>query len=162
MSIQSTRNRNIFTIVLFALVLAMAITLISTSPAAAAENGDDSRITQLEQQVARLEQQLAQSQSENALLQQTIAQQSALLEQLQAELNTEYFLILRHEDLVLSDLFGDCIVVNTRFQEVGVSKATYDSCQVGDDITSTPQHRLLASGSLSQTRVIVEDKLPPR
>ena len=152
MSIQSTRNRIIFAVVLFALVLTIGISLISTSHAAAAETNDDSRIAQLEQQ-------LAQCQQENAALIITNSQLSQQVAQLQTELNTEYILVLRHEDLVLSGLFGDSIAVNSRIQEIPVSKAMFDSCQIGDDITNTALHRLLAAGNLSQTRVIVENKI---
>lgn len=159
MSIQSTRNRIFFAIVLFALVLAIGISLISTSHAAAAETTDDSRITQLEQQIAQLEQMLSQLQQENSALIITNSQLSQQVAQLQTELSTEYVLVLRHEDLVLSGLFGDSIVVNTRVQEIRVGKAMFDSCQIGDDITTSEFHRFLASSSFSQTRIIVEDKL---
>lgn len=151
MSIQSTRNRIFFAIVLFALVLAIGISLISTSHAAAAETTDDSRIAQLEQIISQLQQ-------ENSALIITNSQLSQQVAQLQTELNTEYVLVLRHEDLVLSGLFGDSIVTNTRVQEISVSKAMFESCQIGDDITSTALHRLLAAANFSQTRVIVENK----
>jgi cell division protein FtsB len=152
MSIQSTRNRILFAIVLFALVLAIGISIISTSHAAAAEMPDDSRLAQMEQMIAQLRQ-------ENAALIITNSQLSQQVAQLQSELNTEYILVLRHEDLVLSGLFGDSIVVNSRVQQISVSKAMFDSCEVGDDITNTALHRLLAPGNLSQTRVIVENKI---
>jgi hypothetical protein len=152
MSIQSTQNRIFFAVVLFALVLAIGISLISTSHAAAVRT-DDSQIIQLEQQ-------LAQAQQEIAALIITNSQLSQQLEQALMELNTEYILVLRHEELMLSGLFGDSIVVSSRIQEVGVSKATFDSCEIGDDITNSPHHRLLAAGTFCRTRVIVEDKRP--
>lgn len=152
MSHQRTWNRIAFLVVLFVLVLAVSISLISASPAAAAA-------FQKHDRVAELEQRLAQSQEAQELLLQSNTQLTALVEELRAELETEYILVLRHEDAVLPGLFGNSITVNTRIQEISVSRALFESCQIGDDITTSPLHRFLASGTLSQTRIIVEDKI---
>ena len=151
MTSNRTWNR-IAMVVLFALVLAISIGIISTSPAAAAENQKDSRITELEQQIAQLQQ-------ERASLISTNAQLTELVTQLRTELDTEYILVLRHEDAVLPSLFGSSLTVNGRIQEISVGKALFDSCQIGDDITNTRLHVFLASGALSETRVIVENKI---
>lgn len=152
MSSQRTWNRITFLVVLTVLALAVSIIFISTSPAAAAAIQKCGR-------VAELEQMLAQAQEAQELLMQSNSQLSALVEQLRAEAETEYILVLRHEDALLPGLFGGSITVNCRVQEINVSKALFDSCQIGDNIANSELHRLLASGCLSQTRVIVEDKI---
>ena len=151
MTSNRTWNR-ITMVVLFVLVLAIGIGLISTSPAAAAENQKDSRITELEQQIAQLQQ-------EQTSLILVNTQLTELVTQLRTELETQYILVLRHEDAVLPGFFGDSFTVNCRIQEISVGKELFDSCQIGDDITNTQLHIFLASGALSQTRVIVENKI---
>lgn len=148
---QRTWNRITSFVVLFVLVLAIGICLISTSPAVAVE-------LQKHERIAELEQMLSQAQEAQQQLLQTNSQLSALVDALRAELETEYVLVLRHEDAVLPSLFGSSITVNSRIQEISVSKALFDSCEIGDNITTTDLHRFLASGTLRETRVIVEDK----
>lgn len=144
MSSRSNFIKFALSVVLFMLVLIAAFSFISASPAAAVENQSDNRIAELEQQIQQLLQ--------------TNAQQAQMIEQLQAEAGKNYILVLRHEDVVLPSLFGDSITVNSRIQEISVSKAMFDSCQEEQDITNTELHQLLASGSISQTRVIVVGK----
>ncbi len=144
MSSRSNFIKFALSVVLFMLVLIAAFSFISAYPAAAIENQPDNRIAELEQQIQQLLQ--------------TNAQQAQMIEQLQAEAGKNYILVLRHEDVVLPSLFGDSITVNSRIQEISVSKAMFDSCQEEQDITNTELHQLLASGSISQTRVIVVGK----
>lgn len=153
MSSQRTWKRIAFWVVLFVLLLAASISLISTCPAAAA-------VFQKKDRLEELEALLAQSQEAQEMLLQNNAQLTALVEQLRAEAETRYILVLRHETHLLPSLFGNSICIGTRMQEIRVSKVFYDSCQIGDDITTSDHHRFLASGTLTGIRVIVADKLP--
>lgn len=86
------------------------------------------------------------------------AQLTAQVEQYRAQQNETCMLVLRHEELVLAGIFGDTIVVELGVQEIAVNRELYESCQVGDDITTLRLHRLLSCDGLSDTRVIVENK----
>lgn len=118
----------------------------------------DDQIAAMDGQIAEKDDQIAQLGEEQAALIQTNAQLSTQVDQLREEAETVYILVLRHEDTLLPGLFGDSISVNTRIQEISVSKALYDSCQIGDDVTSMKLHRYLTGSGLSQTTVIVDDK----
>lgn len=86
------------------------------------------------------------------------AQLTAQVEQFRAQQQETCMLVLRYEELVLSGIFGDSIVLERAVQEIAVSRELYENCQVGDDITSLRLHRLLSCDGLSDARVIVENK----
>lgn len=118
----------------------------------------DDQIAAMDGQIAEKDDQIAQLGEEQAALIQANAQLSTQVDQLREEAETVYILVLRHEDTLLPGLFGDSISVHTRIQEISVSKALYDSCKIGDDVTSMKLHRYLTGSGLSQTSVIVDDK----
>lgn len=109
---------------------------------AAADETD--RIAQLEAQVEALSQDKARLTEE--------------LDVYRAQANEVCILVLRYEELFLSGIFGDAIVIERAVQEIAVSRALYESCRAGDDITSLELHRLITCSGLSDTRVIVESK----
>lgn len=104
----------------------------------------DTRIADLEAKVAAL------SREKEAL--------AAQVEEYRAQEKEVCILVLRYEELFLSGIFGDAIVIEKAVQEIAVSRELYDSCQSGEDITAMELHRLLSCGGLSDTRVIVENK----
>lgn len=112
------------------------------SSLAAADETD--RIAQLEAQVEALSQDKARLTEE--------------LDAYRAQANEVCILVLRYEELFLSGIFGDAIVIERAVQEIAVSRALYESCRAGDDITSLELHRLITCSGLSDTRVIVESK----
>lgn len=141
-------------LVLFGIVMVLAMYLAmqlpdirtmvipeETSPAAADETD---RIAQLEAQVKALSQDKARLTEE--------------LEEYRAQADEVCILVLRYEELFLSGIFGDAIVIERAVQEIAVSRALYESCRAGDDITSLELHRLITCSGLSDTRVIVENK----
>ena len=109
-----------------------------------AENPDKIRIAQLEAQVMELSQDKARLAAE--------------VEEYRAREEETCVLVLRYEELFLSGIFGDTIVIERAVQEIAVSRELYDSCRTGDDITNLELHRLMTCGGLSDTRVIVENK----
>ena len=111
-----------------------------TAPTA---NGDTDRIAQLEAQVMELSQDKARLAAE--------------VEEYRAREEETCVLVLRYEELFLSGIFGDTIVIERAVQEIAVSRELYDSCRTGDDITNLELHRLMTCGGLSATRVIVEN-----
>ena len=141
-------------LVLFGIVMVLAMYLAmqlpdirtmvipeETSPVAADETD---RIAQLEAQVKALSQDKARLTEE--------------LEEYRAQADEVCILVLRYEELFLSGIFGDAIVIERAVQEIAVSRALYESCRAGDDITSLELHRLITCSGLSDTRVIVENK----
>ena len=136
----------------FALVLAMYLALQLTGiPAMAipeettpATCGDPDRIAQLEAQVASLTRDKANLTTE--------------VERYRAESAEVCMLVLRYERLVLPAIFGDAIVIRQAVQEVAVSRKLFESVIPGSEIENGDLYRLITSGAISETRVIVEDK----
>lgn len=121
-------------------------------------NQYESEQAALQELVAERDAQIGQLQERCLALDQVNGQLSVLVEEYRAEENTEYVLVIRHEDTLLPGLFGGSLSVNYRVQEITVSKRLYESCDRGDDITNSSMHRLLSGGSLAQTRTVIEDK----
>lgn len=129
MTCHRTFGKIILTVVLLALVLHICFSLISASPASAAEQTKDEQIAALEQEIQRL---------------------NLLVEELSAD--EDYVLMLRVEQVYsLGEL-------KLMVLQIPVDKELYESCRIGDDITTGFGLHLMASSYLSETRVFVEDK----
>lgn len=112
---------------------------------------DEYRIKESEIRIAQLEAQVESLSQDKARL-------TEELEEYRAQADEVCILVLRYEELFLSGVFGETIVIERAVQEIAVSRELYESCRAGDDITSLELHRLITCSGLSDTRVIVESK----
>lgn len=135
-------------VMVMAMYLAMQLpdirTMVIPEETSPTSTDETDRIAQLEAQVEALSQDKARLTEE--------------LEEYRAQADEVCILVLRYEELFLSGIFGDAIVIERAVQEIAVSRALYESCRTGDDITSLELHRLITCSGLSDTRVIVENK----
>lgn len=141
MSSQNTFFKIIFSVVAIVLILHVSFSLISTSTAAAAEQSESQ-----ETETSELNRE-----TEIALLTQQIETLNQLIEELSG--NEQFILVLRIEQEVLG-----AATVHSTVLQLPVDKGFFDSCRIGEEITDSPQIRLLSSSLLAETKVYIEDK----
>lgn len=134
MTSQRTWNRTIGVVVLFVLMLALGISLISASPAEATEAVQTSEQTQIEELTRQIQE----------------------LSQLVNQISTreEFILVLS----INQEAFGGTATLQRTVLQISVDRDFFDSCSIGDDITESSQIRLLSSSLLTDTRIYVDDK----
>ena len=131
MSSRRTFFKIIVSVVALVLMLHISLSLISASPAAAAEQSKDDQIADLTQQIQELNQMI-----------------------LELSQTREHILVLRIEQQCL----GGRLSLQSTLIQIPVDKAFFDACQIGDDITDSPRIALLSSSLLAETRVYVDNK----
>lgn len=131
MSSQRTFIKIIVSVVALVLMLHVSFSLISASPAAAAEQTGEDQIADLNRQIQELNQMI-----------------------LELSQSKEFILVLRIEQQCL----GGRLSVQSTLLQIPVEKAFFDACQIGDDLTDSPRISLLTSAVLTETRVYVENK----
>lgn len=131
MSSRRTFFKIIVSVVALVLMLHISFSLISASPAAAAEQSKDDQIADLTQQIQDL----------NRMI-------------LELSQTREHILVLRIEQQCL----GGRLSLQSTLIQIPVDKAFFDACQIGDDITDSPRISLLSSSLLAETRVYVDNK----
>lgn len=135
MTSQRTWNRIIGMVVLFVLMIAIGISLISASPAEAKEAPV---VSQKEDQIEALTRQV------EAL--------TALLEQQTNQ--DEHVLILQIELTTL----GGSVTLSNDLLRVAVDQRFFDSCNKGDDVTNSPWVQHISESPMGQIRLIVAEK----
>lgn len=134
MSSQRTFFKFIFFLVALVLLLDISFSLISASPAEAAEADR------------------TQENTVNADLIRQIEELTALVNRLSNQ--DSHILLLRIEQRAL----GDSVTLNHMIVRVTVDRRFFDSCAPGDDITNSPWIQTVSEPLVGEFRILVVDK----